>query len=110
MPSDTAGDPSSLLDISTTRQDDRVVVIVRGEIDAASCDQLATALASSIDDGPLDIDVSGVGFIDSSGLRTLVQIDQQLGDRRRIRLIGPDPTFRRLLEITGLNELFDIAE
>jgi anti-anti-sigma factor len=54
--------------------------------------------------------VSGVTFIDSSGLRTLVLAQQHLGDERKLKVRGPDATFKRLLSITGLDEVFEIVE
>jgi anti-anti-sigma factor len=100
-----------MLDVSSNKVDGRTVVHVRGEIDAATCDELASALtAATRADGELELDVSGVTFIDSSGLRTLVLAQQQLGDDRKLLVRGPDATFKRLLGITGLDEVFDIAE
>ena len=100
-----------MLDVTSNRTDDRTVVSVRGEIDAATCDELASALtAATRSETGLEIDVSGVTFIDSSGLRTLVLAQQHLGDARKLVVRGPDATFKRLLGITGLDEVFEIVD
>jgi anti-anti-sigma factor len=100
-----------MLDVTTTSHPDRTIVHVRGEIDAATCDELAAALADAVaTNGDVQVDVSGVSFIDSSGLRTLVLAQQRMGQQRRLVVRGPDATFRRLLDITGLDEVFVIAE
>ena len=100
-----------MLDVSSNQVDGRTVVQVRGEIDAATCDELAAALtAATRSDAALELDVSGVTFIDSSGLRTLVLAQQHLGDDRKLVVRGPDATFKRLLAITGLDEVFEIVD
>jgi anti-sigma B factor antagonist len=100
-----------MLDVSSNKVDGRTVVQVRGEIDAATCDELAAALtAATRNDTRLELDVSGVTFIDSSGLRTLVLAQQHLGDDRKLVVRGPDATFKRLLGITGLDAVFEITD
>jgi anti-anti-sigma factor len=85
------------------------VVRVVGEIDASSCGALEAALAA---DGALPvrcIDMSGVTFVDSSGLRVLIghrEVLAALGHQLELR--HPSQTVERLLEITGLSDVFDI--
>ena len=81
-----------------------------GEIDAHS----AIALAEHLDPLPGDsgdvvIDLSGVGFVDSSGLRVLVEAHQRAeADSRRLVLSGSTRPVLRLLEITGLMEYLNV--
>jgi len=83
------------------------VVAVVGEIDAHTCGDLASALDRVIGSGvqAVTLDVTGVEFIDSSGLRVLIQANERL-EPGRLGLKGPNETFRRLLEITGLQDVF----
>jgi len=56
------------------------------------------------------IDLSGVTFIDSSGLAMLVRIRRAATDAGMdLRLAGTPPRVRQLLEITGLDEPFGLA-
>ena len=99
------------LDITTSTERGRTIARVSGEIDAATCDSLSDALNEAIEgDGDVELDVSGVTFIDSSGLRALVIAQQQLGDHRHFVVRGADPRFRRLLRITGLDEIFAMVD
>ena len=99
------------LDITTTTEGGRTVARVAGEIDAATCDSLTDALSSAMEtDGDVELDVSGVTFIDSSGLRALVLAQQQLSDSRHLVVRGADARFRRLLHITGLDEIFSMVD
>jgi anti-sigma B factor antagonist len=55
------------------------------------------------------IDLSGVGFIDSSGLRVLVEAHQRAeAEARRLVLSGPSRQVLRLLEISGLMEYLHV--
>ena len=78
------------------------VVVVAGELDAASAGQLARRLAAP--PSVRVIDLSGVTFIDASGLRALVEATSDAGANRR-RLRSPSPPVVRLCEITGLTAM-----
>jgi anti-sigma B factor antagonist len=78
-----------------------------GEVDPYTAPQLEEALAELIDGGAtaVRIDATGLAFIDSSGLRVLVDAHRRLGAESSVLVLaGVSPTFRRLLEVTGLDE------
>ena len=87
------------------------VVAVTGEIDVATSPELRQAIAGVIDDADrLTIDLSGTTFIDSSGLGVLVgalKRARELG-REGVTLRGVQEPVRRVLEITGLTDLFAV--
>jgi anti-sigma B factor antagonist len=88
------------------------VLIVRGELDAYSAPTLDASVEELIAGGSrrLVIDLEGVGFIDSSGLRSLIRARKQLGDEASaLQLRRPQPSTVRLLEITGLTEHFQVV-
>jgi len=87
-------------------------VVVDGEVDVATAPQLREALHQAIDHGAtrLRIDLADVGFIDSAGLGVLI------GVLKRIREVGGEielahvqPAPRKVIEITGLDELFTLT-
>jgi anti-sigma B factor antagonist len=97
------------LQVSMARRDDACVVAVSGEVDIYTSPQLKAALTGPETEGcaRVVVDLSGVGFIDSSGLGVLV------GALRRAReagfelmLVSSQPTFKRILRITGLDAVF----
>jgi anti-anti-sigma factor len=54
--------------------------------------------------------MQGVSFIDSSGLRTLIQARQMFpDDPAALTLRKPQPSTTRLLELTGLADYFSLA-
>jgi anti-anti-sigma factor len=84
------------------------LVSVSGELDIATSPTLAEALVQFAD-GDVSADLSGVTFIDASGLSALIAAKRHI-ERRNGRLIVENmtPPVRRLFEITGLNTCIEI--
>jgi anti-sigma B factor antagonist len=83
----------------------RAVLAARGEIDLATVELLHEAIerASQTSASEVWVDLSDVGFMDSTGLSALV-----IGHRAlpgRFVVICPDGPPRRALEISGLHEV-----
>jgi anti-anti-sigma factor len=105
-------DDQDALELHVTRADSDAEVAVRGEVDIHSCGDLEKALSDLADDGVVTVrlDLAGVSFIDSSGLRALVVGHKILQDRGGSLVVAnPSPSTARLLEVTGLDGLFDVA-
>jgi anti-anti-sigma factor len=89
--------------------DDRSITVA-GEIDMAGGPLLDDAIAECEGDGPLVIDVAEVSFIDSSGLRSLLEAARRARARGSvIRLLQVGPEVARLLEITGTTDQFEVT-
>jgi anti-sigma B factor antagonist len=83
------------------------VGVLAGEIDLASIDALEAAITATEQDAAADgdvvLDMSGVTFLDSSGLRVLVTANDRLaGAGSRLVIRRPSASVLRVLEITGL--------
>ncbi|MEA2579464.1 MAG: hypothetical protein QOE83_356 [Actinomycetota bacterium] len=81
------------------------VTYFSGEIDMATAD----AVISSLDPwiaagGPVPVDLSGVTFIDSSGLNALAKAAVALGERGCIIIHGVNGPVARTFQISGLAE------
>ncbi|WP_229402043.1 STAS domain-containing protein [Micromonospora okii] len=76
-----------------------------GELDFDTSPALVDAADELRRDGyhELDIDLSGVGLCDSSGLSALVVVHRTGGGP--IRLTGTSPSLQQLLDRTGLSEV-----
>lgn len=73
-----------------------------GELDAHTAPLLQAALAD-VDDERTVLDMAGVAFVDSSGLRVLIQAHQAAGEAgRTLVLTNPSDAVTRLLEISGV--------
>ena len=82
---------------------------VRGEVDMATALPLEERLHAAIREssGPFVLDLSGVEFLDSTGLRMLLRAHALLGDDdRALALICPHGPVRRVLELSGLSTVF----
>jgi anti-sigma B factor antagonist len=86
------------------------VVRANGEIDIATAPGLREALvfAAGYSDR-LVVDLTGVGFLDSSGLKVLTEA-QKCGSHggEALSLVGPVPAVHKVFTITGLDQLFPI--
>ena len=97
------------LSVTTTQADGNTVIVVSGEVDAATSDTLRAAIFDVIEDGQSSVvvDMNEVSFIDSSGLRVLIggykAADTAGGS---LRVGSPSDAVVRLLEITGQFERF----
>lgn len=99
-------EPAAPISITTTDTG----LTVAGEIDAHSAPLIAEAISAAPDER-LVIDLSGVEFVDSSGLRVLIEAHQQRdGNGRTMVLSNPSPVVRRLFEIAGVESYLDIAD
>ena len=85
-------------------QPDRLRLV--GELDVQSAPQLDAAL-EPLDGAAIDVDLSGVTFADSSGLRALVRAKR---NHHGVRLVRPTPALARLVEITGLTDALSMAD
>ncbi|MFG3345702.1 STAS domain-containing protein [Streptomyces sp. NPDC048018] len=90
--------------ILTTREDaDRMVITVSGEMDLASCPTLERATRVAPSSGtPLCLDMSGVTFMDSSGLNFLLILQRRLREAGSpLVLTGLQEGPKRVLALTG---------
>ena len=88
----------------------RVTLRVTGEIDMSTAPSVHEAAICAIRLHPtLDIDLSAVTFMDSSGLHVLLATKKRADIRGgSLRLLHPTPAVMRVLEVTGVDGLFEI--
>ena len=85
---------------------------VRGELDAHAANKLDDVVDHLLAGGVTNLvmDIGGLTFIDSSGLRSLIRARKRLGDHpNAVVLRDPQAGTLRLLEITGLTEQFPVV-
>jgi anti-sigma B factor antagonist len=105
------GGPS--LEISIETAGDAQVLTPKGEIDMARSPVLRKALGEAMKGRPAKVllDLSGVPYMDSSGLATLVEALQNARKSQiTLLLCGLTPRVRSILEIARLNSVFTLHE
>jgi anti-sigma B factor antagonist len=87
-----------------------VLVVAEGELDLVGAPRLLEALPGP-GDTPVVIDLGSVGFMDSSGLRSLLEARQRCLDAGRgFALARPSEAVYRVLELVDLLSEFDVVE
>src|SRR4051812_2499354 len=97
----------------TQVEGDRASVVLAGEIDLAVAPALRAHLGALCDGGArsVELEASGVTFIDSAGLSVLVAIDRRCREGKGgLTLRSPSPVVLRTLQIAGLLDVFPVVE
>src|SRR5687767_5560675 len=85
-----------------------ILVVAEGELDLVGAPRLLEALPGPGDD-PVVIDLRSVGFMDSSGLRSLLEARQRCRDGGRgFALARPSEAVQRVLELVDLTSEFEV--
>ncbi len=87
------------------------VLAVKGEVDLYTSPQLREKVSELVDQGHsrLLIDLTDVGFMDSSGLGVLVTGLKRARERDgTLALVCPEGSVHKVLTITGLDRVFPI--
>ena len=96
------------LSIRIPRDGSTATVAADGEIDLSTVDELRLAVTGAADDGTdkLRLDLTGIEFIDSTGLGGLLELRSTLRSRNvTLEIEAGDGPVRQAMEITGLSEL-----
>jgi anti-sigma B factor antagonist len=101
------------LDVETGQVGPASVLTLRGEIDVYTAPRLRQAIIDLVDGGASQIvvDMSGVDFLDSTGLGVLV------GGLKRVKvkdgslsIVTTQDKILKIFDITGLNKVFPIHD
>jgi anti-sigma B factor antagonist len=98
-------DPGLTVDVAS--ETDCVRIALRGELEVATIERADEAL-SDVEVQPSDtvvLDLSGVTFIDSTGLRFLLLADKRARQGRwRLALVPAPPDVQRIFKLTRLED------
>jgi anti-sigma B factor antagonist len=102
-----------IIEAGAPLDDADAVLVVKGEIDVHTASALEEAVRQTFTSGGrrVALDFGDVSFIDSSGLRSLIALQQEAqGGGGTLRLSRASRPVRRLLEVTALLDFFPIDE
>ncbi len=93
------------------RLEQAVAVDISGDVDLHRSPALRETLAKLIDENPgrLVLNLSEVGYMDSSGVATLVEALQRIQRKQgRLQMHSLSPRVRSIFEIARLESIFEI--
>jgi anti-anti-sigma factor len=88
------------------------VLLVEGELDIATASRLISILNSSVADAlkAVVVDLTDVGFMDSTGLALLINANRRLLLRRKgFAVVCPPGPLRRVFEITDMVDTLHVC-
>ena len=99
------GPPSFEIVVSPAPREGVVVALV-GEIDLSTAPDFETALRERLAAGPVRLDLRGLSFMDSSGIRVLDAILRDCAAMPWTLLIEPtlQPAVRQVIALTGMTD------
>lgn len=102
---------TALLDLDVT-EGSRATIVLSGELDPATAPQLDAEIERILATGAVEqlvLDLAGLTFLDSSGLRVFVTAREAVvAQGGELSLRGTSANARRLLDVTGLGEIIDV--
>jgi anti-sigma B factor antagonist len=102
-----------VLSVTNQRDADLASVVVNGEIDVLDVETLAVELAAAAgsDAERVEVDLSGVTFIDSTGINALIKGRRlAVANGKHYRVTGSDGFVRDVLQLSGVwNHLTGLA-
>jgi len=97
---------SNPLEITIDRDSDDVRLVVSGEVDLETSASLREALSEIVSSRHVSLDLTGVGYMDSTGLRTILVAKEEIERAGGTLDVAAASTIvSRLIEISGVSEL-----
>ena len=93
----------------TSSTDGADVLLVEGEIDIATAPELRACLASLAHEAVVAVDLSGVAFVESSGIAVLIaEHKRRAAAGEQLVVTGSSPLALRVFEATGVDQLLNL--
>ncbi len=99
------------LTIEQTVNGAKIRIAVAGEVDLYTSPELRSAIMNAVPatDAGLEVELSGVGYMDSSGVATLVEGFKSAREKSKtFVLLSPSPSVMKVLELARLDSVFEI--
>lgn len=105
---------AELADVRFEEREGTTVVRIGGEVDLSNAWSVALSIRESISNQQVRVtlDLTGVRYLDSAGIRVLFDLARRLADRdQRLLLVLPaDAPIRRTLEVSSLMSQVPMTE
>lgn len=97
------------MEILTTKKDDVLTVSLTGRLDTTTSPQLDEELKKSLDGiRELTMDLEGLEYISSAGLRILLSTQKTMNQQGTMKLINVSSMVMDVFEVTGFSDILTI--
>ena len=96
------------MDIQKRLDGTTLTVTVAGYIDTVTAPQLEAELALDAAE-ELVLDISGVSYVSSAGLRVFLSAYKAMAKKRGMTIVGAQPAVLEVFKITGFASIFKLA-
>ncbi|HEY2217476.1 MAG TPA: STAS domain-containing protein [Solirubrobacteraceae bacterium] len=105
--------PQTPFELESVREEGDALLTLSGELDIATIPRLEAAVDATLtgDLRTLTIDLSGLSFVDSSGLRMFIVLDQRASEEGwTLRLTRPGEQALMVFRVSGVEENLPFVE
>jgi len=105
--------PMLNFDVESRVAGDRAIVTVRGDLDLQVAARVVAEIEKVEEGAPalLVIDLSGISFLDSSGMGVLAAAQARAVEAgRRIVVVRPPYSVRRAFELSGFDDVIEVVD
>ena len=102
-----------MLNITDSSQDGIPIVHASGKLDTLTAKAFELHLRTHVDEGQgaLLVDMDGIDYVSSFGLRSLLIIAKQMAPfGRKFVLFSPNPTVMEVLRVSGFLQIIQVAQ
>lgn len=101
-----------MLNVTTTAKNGNVQVTLAGRIDTTTAPELEAQVKPELDGATsLTLDMKGINYISSAGLRVLLSLQKQMsGKQGEMKVQNVNETVYEIFEITGFSDILDIEK
>ena len=97
------------MEIAKKTEDGKLVIAVTGRVDTTTAPELDAGL-QLVGNETLTLDLSGVPYMSSAGLRCLLTAQKKMmAGGGSMTVVGLQPTVKEVLDITGFSSILTIA-
>jgi len=98
------------MEIIKTQTDGTITLKISGKLSAATSEEAEAALSAALEEtDKLVIDIEGLTYLASAGLRILVSAQKKLKEKNgSLVILKPQDSVREVFELTGLDDVFEI--
>ncbi len=97
------------MNINKNKNGDKLEIAVDGRLDTTTAPQLETEFKQSLDGvSDLVIDISGLEYISSAGLRVLLSAQKVMNKQGNMVVKGVNEAIMEIFEVTGFVDLLNI--